>query len=414
MPSARPAPPRRCGRAQAISLLRFDNLSGDPRNGWVGPALAETLGTEIGLGGRLRVIPGEAGQGRPGRSSGPRRGRLRPASLASLRRRLGADYVLSGSYLISGEGPAAAVRLDIALQDTRGGAVVSLSRSGAVAELPALVTLVGADLRKDLGVKPERADEVKLAVNLQAPTAEVMSHIGYGLDALHRYDAARARDEFLEAVAQAPAYAPAYADLAQAWSALGYQAKARAAAEQAAAYAADLPDPDAAGDRRPAPVVPVRLGRRGPDASPPDRLAPRRPGIPAAADRRPDRGRQARRRLRRPRGSARPARRGRDDPRLELAAARIAAARDDDKGRADHAARALAQARANGETGLAADAEVQLAIALTGRDPKAAGETLRRPGGLSAPGQSARRSVGAAEPGQSPVRQRSGGGAGGL
>ena len=65
--------------------------------------------------------------------------------------------------------------------------------------------------------------------------------LGFALDALQHYDAARARDELLEAVAEAPGYAPAYAYLAQAWSALGFRDKALAAAEQAAQKAANLP-----------------------------------------------------------------------------------------------------------------------------------------------------------------------------
>jgi len=364
-------------RGTAISLLGFDNLSRSPRDAWVGPALAETLGTEIGLGGGPRVIPAELATPAQARLPAPGAGGYAAKSLAMLRRRLGADYVLSGSYLVSGEGPGAAVRLDLALQDTRRGGLVSLSRSGTVAELPALVTLVGGDLRRDLGVKPGRPEEVKLAVNLQAPTAEVMRHMGQGLDALHRYDGARARDEFLEAVAQAPDYAPAYVYLAQAWSALGYQAKARAAAEQAAAHAADLPAP-----------MRLRIEAQGqaarfdwPGAAQTlHRLIALKPGDPDVrlqmidallSAGKPGDAAAALAALR-----SLPAH-GQSDPRLELAAARIAAARDDDKARGEHAARALAQARANDQVGLAADAEVQLGAALTARNPKAAGETLR-------------------------------------
>ncbi len=365
-------------RGAAISLLGFDNLSRSPRDAWVGPALAETLGTEIGLGGGPRVIPAElAGPAQAGLPA-PGAGGYAAKSLAMLRRRLGADYVLSGSYLVSGEGEGAAVRLDLALQDTRGGGLIALTRSGAVAELPALVTLVGEDLRKDLGVETGRPDEVKLAVNIQPPTAEVMRHMGQGLDALRRYDAARARDEFLNAVAAAPDYAPAYVYLAQAWSALGYQAKARAAAEQAAAHAADLPAPmrlaiEAQGQT-------ARFDWPG-AAQTLRRLIALRPGDPEArlqlidallSAGKPGDADAALAALRALPGH------GRNDPRIELAAASVAAARDDDTARGDHAARALAQARANDQAGLAADAEVQLGAALTDRNPKAAGETLRR------------------------------------
>ena len=269
------------------------------------------------------------------------------------------------------------MRLDITLQNTRDGAVVSLSRNGQVAELPALVTLVGADLRRDLGVKPDHGDDARLAANIQPPTSEVMRHMGYGLDALHRYDAARARDEFLGAVAQAPAYAPAYVDLAKAWSALGYKAKARAAAEQAAAYAGDLPEPMRLE------ILAQRQTSQFDWAGATQtlrRLIALRPGDPEyrlqLIDALIEAGKPG------DAGAALDAlqstvKGGPHDPRVELAAASVAAARDDGKGRAEHATRALALARASDEVGLAADAQVQLGVALTGRDAKAAGAMLR-------------------------------------
>jgi hypothetical protein len=69
--------------------------------------------------------------------------------------------------------------------------------------------------------------------------------------------------------------------------------------------------------------------------------------------------------------------RGAKDPRFELAAARVAVAREDRMGAAEHAAAALAQARVNGEIGLVADAETQLGITLGDRDPKAADQKLQ-------------------------------------
>ncbi|MGI8839604.1 MAG: winged helix-turn-helix domain-containing protein [Caulobacteraceae bacterium] len=373
-----PAPSFASPRGAAVSLAKFDNLSRNPSDVWVGPALAETLGTEIGLAGRLRVIPGELARVAQAGLPAPGAGGYAPPSLSFLRRRLGADYVVSGGYLVFGEGPAAAVRLDLALQNTRDGAVVSLTRSGSLADLPALVTLIGADLRRDLGAGGGRAEDVKLAVNLQPPSAEVMRHMGFGLDALRRYDAARARDEFLDAVAQAPDYAPAHVYLAQAWSALGYQAKARAAAQQAAAHAADLPAPmrlqiEAQGQTArfdwPGAIQTLRHLITLRSGDPEARLqlidtllSAGKPGDAAAAlaALRPLPGY------------------GENDPRIELAAAAVAAARDDDTARGKHAARALVQARANNQVGLAADAEVQLGAAFTARDPKAAGENLRR------------------------------------
>jgi len=108
--------------------------------------------------------------------------------------------------------------------------------------LPLLASKAGDDLRRDLSLRPQSAEERRLASNARPPSKEVMRHIGFGLEALHRYDAARARDELLQSVADAPGYAPSYVYLAEAWSQLGYDQKARAAAAQAAAHSAGLPE----------------------------------------------------------------------------------------------------------------------------------------------------------------------------
>ena len=177
---------------------------------------------------------------------------------------------------------------------------------------------------------------------------------------------------------EAPDYAPSYVYLAQAWSALGYKGKALAAAKQAATYSAGLPQamrleidaqnfeaqyqwPKAVGALRKLaalrpddPEVQLELVDVLQSAGKPGDAqavlhALRRKGEPTASD-----------------------------PRLELAEAQIAAAKGDNKGRESSASRALRLAQARSATGLAADAELQLGVALTPSDPKSAEIMLER------------------------------------
>jgi tetratricopeptide (TPR) repeat protein len=174
--------------------------------------------------------------------SAPAAGGYSAATLTRLRQRLGADYAVSGSYLVSGSADEAPLRVDIALQDTHSGALVSsVSDQATVAGLIALATHAGATLRAKLSPRAPDAQTLGLIANTQPPNLDVARRLGFALDALQHYDAARARDELLQAVAEAPGYAPAYTYLAQAWSALGFRDKALAAAEQAAQRSANLP-----------------------------------------------------------------------------------------------------------------------------------------------------------------------------
>jgi len=359
----------------AIAIVDFNNLSQNPKDAWLGPALEEMLATEVAVGGGLHALPDELVRPAHADLPAPAAGGYSSASLALLRQRLGAHYVLSGAYFVSESPDAPQLRIDVAVQDAATGkSLATFSRTGPVAELPQLIAQTGITLRSRFGLQPASATDAKLLANAQPPSAEVARHMGFALDALHSYDPARARDELLQAVAQAPGYAPAYAYLAQAWSALGYRAKALAAIEQAVANARNLPTEQqlqiAAQQStiRADWVKAIGISRQ---------LARLRPlntdyrlsliaallsgGKPNEADIEV--------------ASLRKLSSGADDPRVELAAVRIAAARDDSKARLQHARQALQQARARGEKGLIANAELQLGIA-AGDSPES--QTLLR------------------------------------
>ncbi|MEO6967321.1 MAG: winged helix-turn-helix domain-containing protein [Rhodanobacteraceae bacterium] len=348
----------------AVAIADFSNLSRNDKDAWLGPALAEMLATEIAVGGKLHAVSDELV--RPARADlpAPAAGGYAPASLATLQRRLGAHYVLSGAYLVSGANDAPQLRVDLAVQDTRSGAAVAtLSRSGAVADLPRLVAQAGATLRHGFGEQTVVPEELLRVANAQPPSAEVARHIGFALDALHTYDPARARDELLQAIAQAPGYAPAYMYLAQAWSSLGYRAKALAASKQALTNAQGLPQEqylqieaqqfDLQADHAQAIDTWQKLVA----------LRPQNPEyrfqlIDAQIDAgKPDDAEVSLNALRKLFGDA-------GDPRIEFAAARIAATRDNNPAYIEYARLALQQAQARGETGLIANAELQLGIAL--------------------------------------------------
>lgn len=361
--------------AGAVAVVDFNNLSGNAKDAWLGSAMAEMLATEITIGGQLHVLPDELV--RPARAdlASPEIGGYAPASLAKLRQRLGAHYVLSGAYLVAGATDAPQLRLDLAVQDTRNGSVVAtLSRAGPVASLPQLIAQVGAGLRADLGLQPAASEVLRLAADAQPPTAEVARHIGIARDALQKHDPARARDELLQAVAQAPGYAPAYMHLARAWSMLGYRAKALAASKQALANAAGLPEETRLQ------IQAQQTALQG-DASQTvavlAKLVALRPGNPeyrlqlvaAMADAgRYDQADAALAGLRKLPVLA-------GDPRVELTAVDVATARSGTAAAIPHARLALQQAQQRGESGLVAEAQLQLGIA-SGQDAQA-GSMLR-------------------------------------
>jgi DNA-binding winged helix-turn-helix (wHTH) protein/tetratricopeptide (TPR) repeat protein len=349
--------------SDSVAIVDFNNLSGNAKDAWLGPALEQMLATEVAANGKLHAVPEELV--RPARADlpAPDAGGYAPASLATLQRRLGARYVLSGAYLVSGTPDAPQLRVDLTVQDAHTGAMfASLSRSAAANDLPQVVAQVGGELRGRFG---ERSDPamLKQIASAQPASTEVARHLGFALQALDQYDAARARDELLQAIAQAPGYAPAYLYLARAWSALGYRAKAIAASKQALQNADGLPQEERLQ------IEALRFTLQGNHAGAAQiwaKLVALHPQDPdfrlqlvdkLASAAKYDDAVAALAAARKLPGAA-------DDPRYELAAAQIESARGNGAMLIPHARLALQQARERGETGLVAQAELQLGIAL--------------------------------------------------
>jgi DNA-binding winged helix-turn-helix (wHTH) protein/tetratricopeptide (TPR) repeat protein/TolB-like protein len=362
----------------AVAVFDFENLSRDGKQAWIGTAFSEMLGVEMAQGGQLHLLPGELIHAVRGHSPEPGAGGFSPGTLALLRRQLAVDYVVTGGYFASNKNDSA-VRLDLALQDARSGATVAtFTHTGSADDLPSLAGKAGADLRRGLNIKPQSVEEQRLVANARPPSTDVMRHIGFGLDALHRYDAARARDELLQAVTDAPDYAPSYVYLAKAWSELGYDQKALAAAKQAAARAAGLPkvmrlkieaQRYRAESNWPKTIEALREASALQSDDPETQLDLARVFLSAGKAREAGEVIESLRNRGEPVAS---------DPRLELAEADIAAAQVDNNGRAEHARRALQLAAARDAPGLKADAELALGIALMSGEPRTANVMLEQ------------------------------------
>ncbi|MCB9377696.1 MAG: protein kinase [Holophagales bacterium] len=223
---------------RTVAVIGFRNLSGREESAWLSTALSEMLATELGQGGELRVIPGEAVAqallelGRPQGES------LAADERERLRARLGTDYLVLGGYTaLPGGGP---LRLDLRLVDTRQAEPLrTLAETGAESELFALVGRAGNALREGMGVRASGPGRSLLPTSTEA--ARLYAE---GLDALRGFDPQRARDLLARAAELDPENALVRSTLSLAWGALGYGERAAAEAERAFEHAETLPDPE--------------------------------------------------------------------------------------------------------------------------------------------------------------------------
>lgn len=344
-----------------VALIGFKNLSRRQDVSWLPVALTEMLATELGSVDEIRVVSQDFVRDVSQSIGSSSDAGDRPQSLQLLGRHLGADYLISGGYFVAPEASDPTLRIDITLQDARtGNSVARFSQQASMGSLPELIGKIGVMLRSKLGAALPGTELLAQISNAQPPSVDVAKKLAVADEAMQRYDAAKARDELLQVIAEIPGYAPGYASLSDAWLALGYREKAVAAAQQAVAHGSGLPRETLLQIDASAQTAKYQWGRASDDWNALIKLKPNNPeyrlqaingalasGAPGAAQAELDE-------LHRLPGTA-------EDPRVELAAARIGCNLDDSKSCAEHAQEALRLALSIGAPGVTADARKVLA-----------------------------------------------------
>lgn len=225
----------------SVAVLGLVNTSKVPKEDWLATTLPEMLTTELGAGGNLRMVSGEDVSRMKADLALPVSESYSKDTLARIRNYLDADRIVSGSYLAPGNGE---LRLDLRLQDARTGETedtVSMSSNGEqVADLVDLVSRAASALREKMGIEgrpPASEDSLKASVPATTGAAELYAE---GLDRLRQFDALGAIEPLKKAIAADAKFALAHSALAQAWSTLGYDERARDEQQRAAALAGAL------------------------------------------------------------------------------------------------------------------------------------------------------------------------------
>lgn len=226
----------------SIAVLGFKDLSGKPGSAWLSPALTEMLTTELAAGGRVRVVPGETvARARKTLDSDS----LDAEALGRLHQILASDLLVTGSYVVLPGRPDGQIRLDIqVIHMPDGETATSLAEVGTEPELFGLVSRTGAKLRGSLGLKELSPEQEREARALQPSSPEAARLYAQGLEKLHAYSQLGAVDLLRQAAEADPRSASIHAALSQAWTGLGYDARAIAEARKAVELSEGLPRPE--------------------------------------------------------------------------------------------------------------------------------------------------------------------------
>lgn len=229
-------------RNSRLAVVGFRNLTPHGADGWVGTALTEMLAADLGRGGPLRLISSDDVASMRHdlglRLDGP----LGRTELAQLRRRLGSEWVVVGSYLLlPNQSPP--LRVDAWLRDTETGETRgAVSRRGREEDLFKLSDALAGDLLHAFGESAgsKTGEGQTIGVMPATPTAQRL--YAEGLELLHRMDAQAAAQRLEAAVKAEPDFPGSWLALARASVLLGSGRRAQEAALQALERSSELPE----------------------------------------------------------------------------------------------------------------------------------------------------------------------------
>ena len=238
-PAVKPGIPARPAAIRpAVAVLGFRNLSGRPDEAWLSTALSEMLTTEVGAGEKVRTIPGETVSQLKTNLSLSDADSYGAATLQKIRTSIGSDYVLLGSYLALGNGQ---VRLDLRLQNTQTGELLStMSAEGSEAEIAGLVSRIGVEIRKKLGVGEISASDVGSVQASLPANPEAVRLYSQAITRLRNYDDTGAKSLLEKSITLEPKFALSHSAMSKVWSNLGYEGKAHDEAKLANDLSGDL------------------------------------------------------------------------------------------------------------------------------------------------------------------------------
>jgi serine/threonine protein kinase/tetratricopeptide (TPR) repeat protein len=220
----------RVTQRRSVAVLGFKNLSGNPELNWISTALSEELTDELSAGEQLRTVPGEAVARLQADLSLMRTDTLESETLSKIRRALGSEIVVSGSYLDIGN----RLRVDVKLHDAvAGDTIATVSDTADEDKMLELVSRIGGSLREKCGVVHLTSSQAQAIKTAQTANPSAARFYSEGLAELRSFDALGAKRLFERAIEADPDYALAHSALASAWSQLGYDAKAKEEAGKA-------------------------------------------------------------------------------------------------------------------------------------------------------------------------------------
>jgi tetratricopeptide (TPR) repeat protein/predicted Ser/Thr protein kinase len=216
----------------SVAVLPFENLAGRQDLDWLRTGFAENLTTDLGQSRLLRVMSRDRLEQILDDLGGDQGGPLDGEVLAGLGEYGSVQAVLSGSYVASGGD----LRVNLVARDPASGEVIGAAVvPGAEADVLAMIDQLTVRAKEILNLSSDQIarDVDKEIATARTSSVEAASLFQQGVDLLYEGRNLEAIEPLEAATEKDPDFALAYARLAQAYTSLGYDDKAREAGQTA-------------------------------------------------------------------------------------------------------------------------------------------------------------------------------------
>ncbi|HTR37306.1 MAG TPA: protein kinase [Bryobacteraceae bacterium] len=226
---------------RSIAVWGLENLSGRPDAAWLSTALSETLAAHLAAGEELRVAPAETVARAKADFELGNREVIPRSALSRLRKNLGSDWIVLGSYRDEGPEHGGETRVDVHIENMiTGETTAAVSETGSDREVLDLALRAGTRLRERFGISglsTVEEQQIRAAFPSRPQAMRLYSRAVARLNAL---DALGARGLLVRAAALDTSAPLTHSALANAWRTLGYGQKAAEEAKLALDHAGGL------------------------------------------------------------------------------------------------------------------------------------------------------------------------------
>jgi len=221
------------GARKSIAVLGFQNLSGSKDSDSLGDILADSLWSQLDTGQVRFIPPSRVDEMKQNLGMAILANALSQDQIAAIRKFLGADILVTGSYTVTGAADHPTIQWNIHLLNAQDGeSLGSVAQSGSESDLNALVVHSGRLLRQQLGISLSAAEEARMDASLSS-NADAMRDFSQAREKLRAFDILAATKLLEKSIEADPQFAQAHSALAQSWDMLGFESKAAEEAKKA-------------------------------------------------------------------------------------------------------------------------------------------------------------------------------------